>query len=91
MHPDLLNYFKHLEELPGYEGVSIASVHQRDKFGGTPLHAAIMQGRSDMVLLLIDGGADLNAEGERGETPLQTAHIMGNQGIAGILLSHGAL
>ena len=90
MHPELARYLEQLAELPDYEGIVLTSVNQKDRFGGTPLHAAVIQNRVDMVLLLLKHGADINAPGERGETPLQTALVMDNQGIAELLLREGA-
>lgn len=90
MHPDLTRYFNQLCELPDYEGIAVTSVNQRDRFGSTPLHAAVIQNRADMVILLLKHGADINALGERGETPLQTALIMENKEIEELLLREGA-
>ena len=39
----------------------------------TPLHRAAQNGRKEMVELLIESGADVNAETDSGETPLDWA------------------
>lgn len=41
--------------------------------GDTPLHVALWQGRTDIVHLLIEAGADVNAVGDMSETPLHVA------------------
>lgn len=50
-----------------------ADVNATDKFGQTPLHAAVGSGRIDLVELLISRGAAINAKDGNGETPLQRA------------------
>jgi len=45
-------------------------VNQRDAFGDTPLHLVCRWNDSAAVSLLIEAGADVNAIGERGQTPL---------------------
>jgi catechol 2,3-dioxygenase-like lactoylglutathione lyase family enzyme len=47
--------------------------------GLTPLHFAMMQRRYDLLDLLIELGADLNAEDGRGRTPLATAMLQGDR------------
>jgi ankyrin repeat protein len=46
-----------------------------EEFAETPLHAAAWYGRADMVALLLDHGADVNAEAGKpfGGTPLDWA------------------
>ena len=54
---------------------SAVQEYQRDALyaGYTPLHAAALFGIADTVALLIDRGANPNAQGEYGETPLHMA------------------
>ena len=51
----------------------------------TPLHAAALTGQTEAVELLIDKGADLNAENENGVTPLQMAAQQGHPAIVELL------
>ena len=45
-------------------------VESRDSDGATPLHLAALEGRRDIVHMLLDAGADVNARDERfGATP----------------------
>lgn len=58
--------------------------------GVTPLHVACERGNSDIVNLLLQSGADPNAERESKLTPLQLACFHGNAKIAELLIAHGA-
>lgn len=53
----------------------------------TPLHWAVVEGRKEAVQLLIAKGADVNAQDERGRTPL---HYAGNVEVAQLLIDNGA-
>ena len=44
-----------------------------DDEGHTPLHAAASRNSVDIVRLLLDAGADVNARSNKGETPLLNA------------------
>jgi ankyrin repeat protein len=47
-------------------------VHARNKFYATALHLAAFRGRPEIVQLLLDHGANPNAENEKGRTPLDS-------------------
>jgi ankyrin repeat protein len=47
-----------------------ANVNEKDKSGGTPLMRAALNGRSEMVLFLLNRGGDAKATNNRGETAL---------------------
>jgi len=55
----------------------------------TPLHSAAFWGHEDIVRLLLDHGADVNARDERGYTPLGEA-IRGDPDVLALLREHGA-
>ena len=61
------------EELPEFVGVPLDHVNQAGIFGDTPLHVAAMRGDLDEVAALLDGGAEVNARGELGDTALHLA------------------
>ncbi len=61
----------------------------RDDFGQTPLMYAISHGRSDIVPLLLDNGADVNAQSTSGWTALMFA-ARDNPDTIPILLDKGA-
>ncbi|GLD97358.1 hypothetical protein PINS_up006042 [Pythium insidiosum] len=66
-------------------------VNARDPLmnGWTALHRAISRGHSDVVQLLIDEGADLNARDDMGETPLHQALTKGYVDIVLALIRAG--
>ncbi len=58
------------EELPEFEGIDLQSVSTRGLFGSQPLHIACVRKSMEEVTALVLGGADVNARGEHGNTPL---------------------
>ena len=65
---------------------------QRDYSGKTPLHVIIYwkRERVDIVRLLLDSGADVNAVTDRGSTPLHLAAACGFEKCVALLLERGA-
>ncbi|MEQ1869358.1 MAG: ankyrin repeat domain-containing protein [Vicinamibacterales bacterium] len=63
-----------------------------DRFEGgmTPLLFAIDRGQLEVVRVLLEGGANVNAPTPNGWTPLQFAMIRRNEAMALFLLEHGA-
>ena len=57
---------------------------------GSPLHNAAQEGRADIVALLIEKGADVNAKNNEGRTPLHEAVWFGSPNIVNLLLKKGA-
>ena len=55
-----------------------------------PLHEAARDGDLEQVRALIDAGADLDAQGDNGETPLNTAILKGHVLVATLLIDRGA-
>jgi ankyrin repeat protein len=58
--------------------------------GKTPLHTAAYAGKIDIVRLLIDRGADLNAATTAGSVPLHGAAINGHEAVIRLLVEKGA-
>lgn len=70
-----------------------ALVHARDKDGSTPLHCATWKGHQEIVALLLEAGADVNAQNSNepwGTTPLHAAAHANQAAIAQLLIEHGA-
>lgn len=55
----------------------------------TPLNLAVQNGHADMLTLLLDAGADVNAAGEW-YSPIHSAVLIGDAAIVSTLLDHGA-
>ena len=64
-----------------------------DTDGSTPLHCATWKGHQEIVALLLDAGADVNAQNRNehwGTTPLHAAAHANQAAIAQLLIKHGA-
>lgn len=68
----------------------LCKVDARDDRGATPLICASLDGHTEMVLLLLELGADVNATQVRGVTALMSGCMTGHVDIVRILLQHGA-
>jgi ankyrin repeat protein len=64
-------------------------VNAKDDDGGTPMYWAAVNGRKEIVELLIAKGADVNAKSKRG-TPLHFAAKGGHREVAKLLIAKGA-
>ncbi|MDA1276228.1 MAG: ankyrin repeat domain-containing protein [Verrucomicrobia bacterium] len=58
--------------------------------GFSPLHLAVVGGRTDTVKVLINGGAKINSRGFDHETPLHVATQYGSPEVVRLLLESGA-
>ncbi|KAH8154979.1 uncharacterized protein LAJ45_01512 [Morchella importuna] len=65
-------------------------VNRTDEDGMTALHSATLLGNWDIVKLLLENGADIEARNAEGWTPLLCASITGDHQTASILLEKGA-
>lgn len=68
-------------------------INARDKDGSTPLHCATWKGQQEVVALLLESGADVNAHNANehwGTTPLHAAAHANQAAIAQMLIDHGA-
>lgn len=65
--------FREIESVPDFAGHTITSVNYRNGYGDTPLHIVCVWGDSEAIEILVAEGADINAVGETGFTPLHCA------------------
>lgn len=54
---------------------TLSDINVTDSYGNTPLHRAVRDGNMELVELLLNAGADVNAANHGGDTPL---HIVAN-------------
>ena len=58
--------------------------------GESPLGRAVLSGRTDSVIVLLDAGADLSAPGRGGRTAVMLAAMSGQTRVLEVLLQKGA-
>lgn len=67
-----------------------ALLNKRGMYGETPLMAAVLLRSTRTVSIMIDGGADVNAQDSKGTTSLMLAAVRGNIRTINALLDAGA-
>lgn len=65
--------YKEIESVPDFAGHRVTSVDYRNGYGDTPLHIVSNWGDCEAIEILVSAGADINAIGESGFTPLHCA------------------
>lgn len=83
--------FKKIETVADFAGHKIGSVSYTNGFGDTPLHVVSNWGDCQAIKLIVAAGADINARGENGFTPLHCATEQDHPEAIALLLSLGAL
>jgi ankyrin repeat protein len=82
-----------LERMKALLATDAALLDARDKDRSTPLHCAAWKGHYEVVKLLLEAGADANAQNSNdhwGTTPLHAAAHANQAQIAELLIEHGA-
>ena len=64
-------------------------INKRDAEGNTPLYHACLKGYRDIVVLLLDNGADSSIANNHSESPLHAAARSGNKEIIARLVEKG--
>ena len=74
---------------PATHLVCRADVTARDNFKWTALHHACHSGQEDLVLLLLENGAEMDAQTINGGTPLMRAIESSREAVVELLISRG--
>lgn len=82
--------FDKLEHTPSWLGIKIESIHDKNNLDDTPLHTVCTWGDLEAIKILLEAGADINAIGDQGATPIFNAIISKNNELIVYLLSQGA-
>jgi ankyrin repeat protein len=90
MKEELKLLLKRCEETGGWFGIEIMSLDQRNTLGDTPLHTVCTWGEVPAIEMLIEAGADVNAQGDRGCTPVFNAIVAGSAPAIRALRRRGA-
>lgn len=77
-------------DLPEFEGIDLNGVDVLSRLNNTPLHIASIWGDVDAIKLLVEAGANINAQGEHGYTPLHEYIEQGHYNAAKTLILLGA-
>lgn len=67
-----------------------ALVNQKNIGGATALHLACREGNFEIIQILVDNGADINAVDNEGWTPLMRASLAAKRDAVDLLLTQGA-
>ena len=86
----LAAYFGHTETVRYLVVLPEVDVNHSENNGYTALHFAVQQQFPDVVCLLIDAGADIEAKSKDGRSPLLLASIAGHLDIVKMLVEAGA-
>ena len=70
--------------------VFVTEIKRPNDFGSTPLHFAANWGQFEIVKILVEAGAWVNASNRRGATPLHAAGVKGHREIFQYLEDEGA-
>ncbi len=86
---DVLRRYRE-EELPAFVGTDLADVNACGIFGEHPLDVAACRGSIPEVRALLDGGAEIDAHGELGNTALHEAVGQAHTEVVRFLVARGA-
>ncbi|KAJ7048703.1 hypothetical protein C8F01DRAFT_1070277, partial [Mycena amicta] len=88
VHDMLVSLF--LENSPPWMFWVAVTCEHSDAPAGSPVYWAALKGHLDIAQLLLEHGADINAQGGKFGTALQVASLGGHLDLARLLLEHGA-
>jgi uncharacterized protein len=87
----LAEFVAYLADAGEWEGAAPVGIATRSSCGDTALHAALWGKDDGAALELLAAGAEVDAPGEEGYTPLNVAVLQDNVALVRALLARGAL
>jgi len=87
---EIESLFRKIESVPDFMGHKIDSAMYQNGYGDTPLHIVSSWGDCESIQLLLEAGADIDAQGETGFTPLHCAAEQNQPKAILLLVSSGA-
>jgi ankyrin repeat protein len=79
-----------VQETVPFLGIELRHINQRSIFDDTPLILVMSWDDMAAATLLLEGGADVSAKGESGDTALHRAASFGNAELVRLLLANSA-
>ena len=86
----LKDVYKRCQQTGAWYGVEITQFEQRNFMEDTVLHTVCSWGELNPVEILVNAGANVNAKGDQGATPLFNSVIGGSPEVVAFLLKSGA-
>ncbi len=90
MAPELRELVRQLSGVGSWTNTQLETIHDRNVMNETPLHTFCFWGDLPAVKKLLTAGADINAKGENGNTPLTYAVMSISLDVITYLLNAGA-
>lgn len=82
--------YRQIEEVSDFSGIPINSPETIGLFSNRPLHIVAIWNDCEAIELLVSAGADVNAKGEHGFTPIFEAAAQDNYDAVDLLIQLGA-
>ena len=90
VHNNRYNYIRKLFDKEILHSERIPDINSKFKEGNTVLHISVSNNKYNMCELLLDLGADIEAQNSKGRTPLHIAVLNNNKALTDLLLSYDA-
>ena len=82
--------YAQINAVDDFKGVIVKGPNTSGAYSTRPLHVVASWGDCEAISMLVDAGADINARGERGFTPLMEAVVQGRIDAVRLIVHLGA-
>lgn len=86
----LQQLYEQISAVADFKGVKVNAPNVFGANSVRPIHVAASWGDCEAISMLVDAGADINARGERGFTPLMEAVVQGRVEAVRLIIHLGA-